>query len=129
MSKCRVFRGLLCDGRLWFSIFPFRIEDGDRDLILSCKSMGTSVHSESYRGVCRVSQFSNEVLLAEENSFAADQTEEQDVVLRKTNKYVNMLQQLHLNRRATEEVKEFNASSVIQRIRVEVEVLLLWGGP
>ena len=121
---------LLCEGKLWFSMFHSRIEDQETGLMLSSVSMVTSTQTDNPdRGVCMVSQFSKDIFMTDEQkkSFSATQTQEQDDVLRKTDKFVN-LTLLYLYRKATDEVKEFYSAAVVQKIGIEVDGVLLSSG-
>ena len=73
-----------------------------------------------------VSKFSDELFLSEgqRRAFVDTQVEFNGEVTTNTDKYTNMAL-LYLCRKATEEVKEFNSSDVVEKIGVEVDGVLL----
>ena len=134
LSKCRrgkvILSRLLCEDKLWFSMFQAKLEDCETGLELSSIAMVTRMEDEQCSdGVSLVSQFNKELFLSvdQRQVFAATQTVINDDVVIKTDKYTNMAL-LYLYRKATEEVKEFNTSAVVQKIGVEIDGVLLSSG-
>ena len=84
VSKCRrgriVLSRLLCEGKLWFSMFHSRIEDQETGLMLSSVSMVTSTQTDNPdRGVCMVSQFSTDIFMTDEQKKSFSATLVQDL--------------------------------------------------
>ena len=134
LSKCRrgkvILSRLLCEDKLWFSMFQAKLEDCETGLKLSSIAMVTRMEDEQCSdGVSLVSQFNKELFLSvdQRQVFAATQTVINEDVVIKTDKYTNMAL-LYLYRKATEEVKEFNTSAVVQKIGVEIDGVLLSSG-
>ena len=135
ISKCRrgrvILSRLLCEGQLVFRMFHARLEDMETGLELSSIAMVTSMKGEEQSSKCQslVSQFNKEVFMSDEQRkiFATTQTVNNGSEVTETDKYTNMAL-LYLFRKATEEVKEFNSSSVIQKIGIEVDGVLLSSG-
>ena len=135
ISKCRrgrvILSRLLCEGQLVFRMFNAKLEDKETGLELSSIAMVTSMRGEEQSSKCQslVSQFNKEVFMSDEQRkmFAATQAVNNGNEVTETDKYTNMAL-LYLFRKATEEVKEFNSSAVIQKIGIEVDGVLLSSG-
>ena len=111
VSKCRKGRVLLskvlCEGKLWFSMFHARLNDLEIGKELCSIAMVTSeVAKTSSVSKGLVSQFSEELFLTDEQrkAFQATQVYLLGEVLTNTDKYTNMAL-LYLYRKATEEVR------------------------
>ena len=84
---------------------------------------------QSKDGLCLVSQFTQELFMTkgQKDMFSSTQTQEGDGVMMLGDRFVNM-SLLYLFRKATDEVKEFNSSAVVQKVAVEVDGVLLSAG-
>ena len=121
---------LLCEGKLWFSMFHANLKDSDEGRDVSCIAMVTSLEGETCPvGLGLVAKFSEELFMSRNQgeTFAATQTEATEEVMTNTDKYVN-LALLYLYRKAADEVKEFNSHTVVEKIGVEVDGVLLSKG-
>ena len=133
ISKCRQGKALLstmlAEGRLMFRMFNSKLEDQTGCNLLGV-AMVTSEEKIPVSGSCSlVSHFCKDGFISanQREAFQSTQVNVSDTIVSKSDKFVN-LALLYLFRKATEEVKEFNSSSAVQKIGVEVDGVLLSSG-
>jgi hypothetical protein len=114
-----------------FKMFNAKLEDMETGLELSSVAMVTSMKDAEQSSQCMslISQFNKELFMSGEQRkmFATTQTVNNGNEVTDTDKFTNMALS-YLFRKATEEVKEFHSSAVIQKIGIEVDGVLLSSG-